>query len=298
MTHTYSARSHHLPPLLLIALLAGCAGPATQLRFEQTARASGFDLPESAVFDPTSNHWFVSNIGSETGARDGDGFISRLNVDGAVVEDRWLTGFDSPAGMAIIANALYVADIDRLVVIDVERREITATYHVEGAGLLNDVAAGQDGSIYVSDTFTNVIHRLALGSAALEPFITHADFDGANGLLVVGPTLYVACTASFTDFTQEAMVFRVDIETLSVEALPAVRGKFDAVLWMYDSLVVNDFRGPVLRVGADGTPEVVVDLVAEGGLASVADMGWDAEHERLMVPDLFGNAVYLYTVGR
>ncbi|HSN57605.1 MAG TPA: hypothetical protein VLT32_23245, partial [Candidatus Sulfomarinibacteraceae bacterium] len=52
----------------------------------------GFATPESVLHEPVSDVYLVSNInGSPTGV-DGNGFISRLAPDGAVLELKWIDG--------------------------------------------------------------------------------------------------------------------------------------------------------------------------------------------------------------
>lgn len=78
----------------------------------------GFSHPESITADSTGKI-FVSNIGAalEPTAKDGDGFITELSADGAVIE-RFFTpkgALNAPKGLAAINDVLYVADIDRIV---------------------------------------------------------------------------------------------------------------------------------------------------------------------------------------
>jgi hypothetical protein len=68
------------------------AGDAPALLWQ----ASGFIAPESVVFDAAHQRFYVSNMGTwGHGATPGDGFISRLDADGRVLDLRWVTGFDS-----------------------------------------------------------------------------------------------------------------------------------------------------------------------------------------------------------
>lgn len=255
----------------------------------------GFDLPESAVFDEPTDSWFVSNIGSETGARDGDGFIAMLDPEGVPQTLRWLEGLDGPAGLAILGRRMYVADIDQLVVVDIDTGEVVERHPIAGAALLNDVAAG-DGRIFVSDTFTGTIHVFNPGGE-VQTLIRDEAFNNANGLFVNGDTLYVACTGSFTDFEEEAGLFAIDLPTLSVRELAGVRGKFDGMLRAGNDLLLTDFRGLVLRLDDAEQTSVLHDASADGA-SSTADFGWDAVHERLLIPDLFGGAVNLYDTTR
>ena len=81
--------------------------------------ASGFDLPGDRVaFDAKTNSYYVSSIGKDPMAKDGNGFISKLDADGKVVSLKWATGLNGPKGSGVAGDHLFVADIDELVEID------------------------------------------------------------------------------------------------------------------------------------------------------------------------------------
>ena len=73
-----------------------------------TLKGVGFLRPESAVWDPQSGFWYVSNQGAQASAT--DGFISKVSKDGALVQLNWVTGLGNPTGMRILDGKLYVAD--------------------------------------------------------------------------------------------------------------------------------------------------------------------------------------------
>ena len=120
---------------------------------------TGFDAPESAAFDEASSNWFVSNVGGKETAKDGKGWISRLDLNGRIVEAHWLDGLNAPKGIRLNRRKLYVADIDELVLIDIWSTMIKARIKIPGAKFLNDVAVGPGGEVYVSDTLRNAIYR-------------------------------------------------------------------------------------------------------------------------------------------
>ena len=83
--------------------------------------------------------------------------------------------------MALHDRTLYVADVDELIEINVASGEIVKRYPAKGAIFLNDVAVGEDGTVYVSDTPMNTIWRLKDGN--FEPWFANDDLNGPNGLL-------------------------------------------------------------------------------------------------------------------
>ncbi len=151
----------------------------------------GVMAPESAYLDAGSGFLFVSQIGAGGGkAKDGDGWISQLTPDGKVVKEKWFTGLHAPKGMRSFNGVLWVSDIDRLVGIRISSGTTFRVYNIEGAKFLNDVAAGPDGTIYVSDMATSTIHQLKGGKISVLDQGQH--LDSPNGLLVVGTRLLIA----------------------------------------------------------------------------------------------------------
>ena len=75
----------------------------------------GMDSPESVYFDAASGFLFVSQIGGQAAERDGDGRISKLTVEGKLVDANWVSGLNAPKGLRAYQKTLWAADIDEVV---------------------------------------------------------------------------------------------------------------------------------------------------------------------------------------
>jgi hypothetical protein len=146
----------------LLAALVGFAprpgcGP-TALRATRLAAVAGFATPETALWDARRGHWIVSNVNGGGAAKDGNGFLSLLAANGGVTNRRWVAGgaagavLNAPKGMLIRRDTLWVADIDVVRAFDAATGRALRGIAVPGAVFLNDLAAGPDGAIYVTDT--------------------------------------------------------------------------------------------------------------------------------------------------
>ena len=162
---------------LVTLILCSAAAAAPKLLWE----VKGLAQPESVVQDPATGSIYVSNIAGAIMQKDGNGFIARLRPDGTIIEREWVKGLNAPTGMALHDRTLYVADVDELVEINVASGEIVKRYAAKGAMFLNDVAVGEDGTVYVSDTPMNTIWRLKDGT--FEPWLANDELNGPNGLL-------------------------------------------------------------------------------------------------------------------
>ncbi|MBV1862781.1 MAG: hypothetical protein KUG77_30445, partial [Nannocystaceae bacterium] len=118
--------------------------------------------------------------------------------------------------------------------------------------------------------------------------------DGPNGLNIAGDVLTIVSTGSFTDFEDEAPIFRLDLGTDALSELAKVRGKFDGIEPDGDGFLLTDFRGALLRLDASDQLHTIRDFVGEGFVTSTADLGFDPLLGRVGIPDLLGDRVLFY----
>lgn len=180
---------------LMLATLTNARAEGGNL--EKLWEIGGVKNPESVAYDKTNDVLYVSSVNGPPAAKDGNGFISRISTGGRMLTPEWITGLDAPKGMDVVNGKLYVSDIDTLVEIDIATGTISHRYHAEGGKFFNDVAAGADGTVYVSDSATQTIHRLKDGQ--FETWLTDAQLNSPNGLQVEKNRLLVASTGKFTE---------------------------------------------------------------------------------------------------
>lgn len=265
----------------------------------------GFATPESVLHDPVSDVYLVSNInGSPTGV-DGNGFISRLAPDGDVLELKWIDGeaegvtLDAPKGMAVIGDTLYVADITHIRFFHRETGEPQGEIEIPGASFVNDLAAGRDGRLIVSDT------GVVFGDGGAEDTGTAAvyviDPEGELTRVASGPELerpngvvdglaydgpVVVPFGGDTVYALDEDGTRLDLATLPAGGLDGVVETGDGRL-----LVSSWGGGAVYAIDPSGG----VDQVADG-LPAPADIGYDAGRGVILVPLFNDDAVVFVPV--
>lgn len=151
-----------------------------------------FELPESVVFDKTNEVLYVSNITDHPFNKDGTGFISKVGLDGQVIDLKWIKSLNAPKGLTIVKDKLFIADVDELVEVDIKTSKITNKYKGYGSVCMNDVTHDKYGNVYVGDTYTDSIYRLNqfgqlpvwFYSPQLAPNGIHIDHDEGN--MIVG----------------------------------------------------------------------------------------------------------------
>lgn len=123
--------------------------------------STGLATPESVLWDATRSVWYVSNINGQAPQKDDNGYIVRLGSNGETMDSLpFISGADddvtlhAPKGMAVRSDTLWVADIDALRGFDLTSGKQVASIDLAPlrATFLNDVAIGNDGGIYITDS--------------------------------------------------------------------------------------------------------------------------------------------------
>lgn len=287
--------SRTILPAAVMAAAIGAVSPAVAaptLLWEVTGLAN----PESALPDVKSGLIYVSNVNGEAGAKDGNGFIAKVSLDGKIVDLKWVTGLNAPKGLALVGGKLYAADIDELVEIDVKDGKITNRFPAKDAKFLNDVAADAAGNVYVSDMATNTIWKLSGGK--LEAWLNDAKLENPNGILVEGDNLRVAAWGVMTDGFATKVPGHLLSVTLDDKAVSNVGdgkpfGNLDGLepLGGGAYLLTDWMAGKVLKFGADGNVETLLEL-GQGA----ADIGYDPATRTMYVPQMKKSTLQAYKV--
>ena len=176
------------------AVVLGQGAPLSQPRFVAPKPlwtvSTGLASPESAYYHRPTNSIFISNINGQILEKDGNGYLTRIAPGGKVIGEKWATGLNAPKGIRSVGNTIWVADIDEVVGFDVIAggSRLAGRVRVEGAQFLNDLAAGADGTLYVSDSNQSRIYMIKAGKSSV--FVEVADAgEQPNGLLVDGDRL-------------------------------------------------------------------------------------------------------------
>ena len=282
---------------LVVALLAALlvcdeAAAAPKLLFE----VKGLEQPESVVQDPATGALYVSNIVGAVMQKDGNGYIAKLKPDGTIVTKSWVKGLNAPTGMVLHDRTLYVADVDELIEINVASGEILKRYPAKGAIFLNDVAVGEDGTVYVSDTPMNTIWRLKDG--LFEPWFANDVLNGPNGLLVQDGKLIVASFGKLPGEGQKQELgglLAVDIEKQAVSTIGTndKLGNLDGLQALAPGIyLVTDWAaGGLYRIDAKGKFERLIKL----GKGS-ADFLYFPDTKLALIPIMLSNPLVAYTL--
>lgn len=281
-----------LSAVALVAVLPGISGGAAM---PPAITVSGFQTPESVLYDPTDDVYLVSNINGAGTATDDNGFISRITPAGQVQTLKWIDGasasvtLNAPKGLAIAGDTLYVADITVVRMFDRRTGQPKGAVNVPGATFLNDAAAGPDGSIYVTDTGVNAdfspngsdaVYRIKDG--ALSTVAKNTNLKNPNGITVLPNGRLFVVT-----FTQDGVTYELTTAGAQSQVRNLPKGQLDGVEAVAGQvLLVSSWAASAVYRVTGANAEVLI-----ANVQSPADIGYDRKRDRVLIPIFQGNQV-------
>ncbi len=266
-----------------VAETAERTGPALTQKWETDTLLT---TCESVLYDAGKNTLYVSNIVGSPEAKDGNGFISRVSLDGEITDLRWATGLDAPKGMGLRNNSLFVTDIDKIVEIDTETGKVIKSYPITGAQFLNDITVDSDGVVYATDSNVGFIVQIADDAVSMWA----ENLPGPNGILADGEKFWMAGWDSGT-------LNAIDPDTKAVTKFAEGMEHPDGIVAVGDgSYLVSTWDGMAHHVDADGNVTLLLDT--RESEVNAADIEFVQARNLLLVPTFFANKVVAYELTR
>jgi len=233
-----------------------------------------FKTPESVYFNPVREQIYVSNINGKPLEKDGNGFISLLTKEGKIKELKWVTGLDAPKGMAVVDSLLYVTDIDRIRVIDINRAIILKTIRVDSAQFLNDLVTDNNGNMYITDTEKNQI--LKLSNDTVRRWLTDEKIVSPNGLAFNKNKLMVGTKEDLLSIDPISKNIRVRYTSVGpIDGLVPVGGQ---------KFVISNWSGRIMMISP--SEKIVLENTTEQKIQA-ADLGYIPKQKLILIPTFF-----------
>ena len=224
--------------------------------FEIKWVVDGLNEPESAVFDIKNSAVYISNINGDPLKLDKNGYISKISVDGQILEKKWIKGLDAPKGMTIFNDNLFVADINKIWKINTLNKK-KQFFLINDAGFLNDLVVDKKGRIYASDMFKNRIYQLKNENITI--WKQSKLLNSPNGLLIEGNYLIIACWGKIKsgfDTEIKGKLIKVNLKTREIQKFFSTRpiGNLDGIVFNKDNgyLSTDWINGKLFSINKKG----------------------------------------------
>lgn len=240
---------------------------------------------ECAIYDPSSDIIYVSCIGSmPSDAKDGDGFITKVDTKGNIVERQWFTGLNAPKGLGISNGKLYIADIDALDIVDIGTGKLESHTIIPNAVYLNDIYAATSGDVYIVDSGRQGIFLFKEG--AFSSLIHEDSLGRPNGVLLDGDKIL-----SILSNAGHLVTLNKENKTFTSIASGMPRG--DGIIRFKENYILSSWSGAIYATSLEGGP---VDTLLDTSLDKInaADIGSIDKDNVLLVPTFFDNRVMAY----
>ena len=242
----------------------------------------GLNVPESSCYNPADKIIYVSNVVGNPDAKDGIGYISKLNTKGEFIEKEWVKGLNAPKGIGTANGKLYVTDIDEVVEIDLKTAKILKKYKSGVARSFNDIATDKQGKVYVSEMSKHVV--LTVGKDSLEVFVESDKISGVNGVCDLGNEIIVGSKGN---------LIGIDKKTKEIRTITEKTGYLDGIVVVGENkIITSDWKGKVQLI----EPGKPIEVLLNTGIINVnaADLGFIPSLNILLVPTFNNNKVIAY----
>ena len=251
---------------------------------------SEFTTSESVLYNPDQEVLYITNFDQfGMGNPNVSQHISKLSLDGEILDLKWVEGLNNPLGMTLHDDKIYVAERKNVAIIDTRTGEIIERLPVEGSVFLNDIAVDGKGTIYISDSRKNVIWKS--NGSVFEAWLTQPEIKDPNVLFMHDNKLLIGNSG-------DGWLKSVNLDGGNIQKITRFpEGFIDGIRADgKGNLLVSLWRGLIYRVAPDGQTKLIYNTTNKG--LYCADFEFIPEKDLLIVPTFFENTVMGYRLSQ
>lgn len=250
-----------------------------------------FSKPESVVYDEVRDQVYVSNYNKYPAAIDSaDDFISIVDLEGRIVELKWITGLKAPTGITIHADHLFIAERDGISKYSIRAKELVDKYMIE-AGFLNDLSIDEEGRIYFTDSSPRDPDACIVCGIDNENLDTIANemITGANGIFHHKGSLLVGSSG-------DMCLKEIDLESGELNKMAQLdTGIIDGIKhYERDMFLVSHWEGKLFLVSSKGMIRELLDIEKDN--INIADFEYIKGLNLVIIPSFNDNRVIAYRI--
>lgn len=232
------------------------------------------------------------------------GFIVELNESGEIINENAFPGItlNSPRGMTLKGNILYVADGNRIVALDLKNRQKKKelAFPMGEGHVIADILVSEEGIFYAAFNEMKGIYVID-PTQGVDPVITKLEtsvpIPGIHGLALHGDSLYVSGFVGDKDGPSTGQLWKVDIKTGDTRPISEEKGCFDGIDVFDGFLYFSNWDRGQRGVNKDGAIRKMnletgeITDVTKIRLKGVADFYIDKQSCTIWIPALLERQV-------
>ncbi|MEO8761857.1 MAG: hypothetical protein ABI388_10355 [Bacteroidia bacterium] len=267
-----------------------------QTRFELVKKVSCFKHPENVCII-SSAKILIADIGKtlKSSEMDSDGVIYQCTIDNINAKNKLNKTFklNAPKGMTLSGNILFIADINRIVVVNIETGlKIDEIVFADTTVSLNDVFLLDDNTLLASVTNQHELYAITIASKEIINLSNNSVY-GANGLCKDENKVYICGFSSKEN--GKGSIYEYDLEHNKTNLIIKDVGHLDGIKLYNKKLLVSDW-------GADYNHGKIweVDIKTKQAIIVLEDellqspSGFDLLGDTLILPCLDDGDVLVY----
>jgi hypothetical protein len=252
-----------------------------------------FLTSESVLKDPIRPVLYVTSFDNEYTQKPGpSGYISRLAMDGRILDHRWVDSLNAPTGMDIWRDTLYVAEREDLLAVDLATGTVAGRWPIPDPVFPNDLVIDGEGTVYISDTRTGdwAESRIYRFKGRQFDIFANEGISRANGLWIHDGWLIVGSSG-------DGLLKRVELSTGRIETIVSMgAGIIDGIrVDRQGNYLVSHWEGQVYRITPEGRVVQLLDALPLGW--NTADFEYVPEENLLLIPTFLDNRVRAVRLG-
>lgn len=272
---------------LLLILLSFSLFKDTEPVIEKVWEISeGLEAPESVVYDTERDVLYVSNYTRfvKNGTPYADCFISKVSLNGQVIDKEWISHLSSPTGLFLKDNLLYIVERFGIAVYDIEHEKMKTRYHIRTKFFINDVSVDFENNIYVTESGGETLYRIK--GNKVTSWVKSDSIGDANGLSFIDGQIYIGVN-------EDGFLKSINTKTKKISNVYHLgEGNIDGIKKRRNQLLISLYEKGMRLIDENGE---IIDFAntASTGL-HCADFEYIPHKDMIIVPSLFDNTLTAY----
>ncbi len=246
--------------------------------------------PESVVYDPQRDVLYYSNFDVKASKKDyPSGYISKMNTDGKILELKFIDNLNSPAGICLFKDNIYITERDGLSVYSLSKGKLKNKYiYPQKMKFANDIAADEKGNIYITNTDTSngIDDIYVLQKDKIEPWMASEQLSQLNGILYDNESLIVG--NSGMNLLQKINIKTKEIQTIACLGSGIIDGIKKDINGNY---LISLWEGNLYEIKDTGEMEL---LLSSENKFNTADFEYIPNKNMLVIPTFLGKNIRCY----